>query len=186
MLSRRACLGRGLALMGLMASGMQPALAAPTGKSIVIYHSRTGEVDKIAHMIAQATGAELLQIEPKVPYADEYSAMTGIAQEEKRQGRRREIATTIPDLSAYDTVYIGSPVWWNGLSTPMWTFLKDHPLDGKTVATFHASGSSSASASRREAEGLCPKAHFVGAPFLTSGGTASTKGPEVTAWLKTL
>lgn len=185
MFTRRGCIRAALAAAALPAAFGSVEAAGPS-RSMVIVYSRTGETLAIARMIAEATGAELLRIEPKEPYAGAYSDMTSIAREEKRQGRRREIATAIPDLSRYERIYIGSPVWWNGLSTPMWTFLRDHPLEGRTVATFHSSGSSSASASRREAEALCPKARFIGRPFLSSGGGAADRKAEVRAWLGTL
>ena len=69
--------------------------------------------------------------------------MTYFARDERSRNARREIATAIPDLSAYDIVVIASPYWWGGYSIPMRTFLMDHPLDGKRVLPICVSASSS-------------------------------------------
>ena len=127
-----------------------------------------------------------MRIEPVEPYAENYGDMTDIAREEKRTGKRREVKPVQLNLEGVEHVFVGSPVWWDGLSTPMWTFLKDHPMKGLTVHTFHTSGSSSPRSSRREAESLCPEARFVGRAFISSGGTAASKKPEIESWVKSL
>lgn len=188
MMNRRHCLTSFAALTAILAMPVPKAPAAPTanGRSLVIVYSRTGETATIARFIAETLGADIIRIEPCEPYAEAYSDMTDIAREEKRTGKRREIKPVSLNLEGIDRIFIGSPVWWGGLSTPMRTFLTDHPLDGMAVHTFHTSGSSSASASRREAEALCPKARFRGIPFLSTGGNASSAKADVQAWLKTL
>ena len=89
------------------------ALAAPAsegkGKAIVIYYSRTGSTEALAKMIAEHTGAALLKIDVKEKYAPDYGDMTYIARDEVRANARRELETVIPDLSGYDTVFLGTP-----------------------------------------------------------------------------
>ena len=104
---------------------------AAQSKALVIYFSRTGTTRQLAQMIGRAVEAPLLELILREPYAQEYGAMTDIARSERASGARREIATTIPDLSGYDTIYLGSPYWWGGISIPVRTFLQDHPLAGK-------------------------------------------------------
>lgn len=120
-----------------------PTLRAAQSKSIVIIYSRTGSTEQLARWIAEETKSDYLKLELVEPYAESYGAMTNIAREERASGKRREIKTTIPDLAAYDTIWLGSPYWWGGYSVPMLTFLKDHPLEGKRVLPFCTSGSSS-------------------------------------------
>ena len=107
-----------------------PTLRAAQSKSIVIIYSRTGSTEQLARWIAEETKSDYLKLELVEPYAESYGAMTNIAREERASGKRREIKTTIPDLAAYDTIWLGSPYWWGGYSVPMLTFLKDHPLEG--------------------------------------------------------
>lgn len=111
-----------------------PALFAapkPKAKALIILFSRSGNTAYLAERIHAETGAPILRIEPKVPYAPRYSDMTDGAREEIRKWSRREIKTKIPDLSGYDTIFICAPLWWGHLDTPMRTFLMDHPLAGE-------------------------------------------------------
>lgn len=134
-----------LASVGLVRGSLAASGSDTRAKAIIIYFSRTGTTKGLAEAAAAATGADLLELTLKEPYADDYSAMTGIARSERANNARREIAAAIPDLSGYDVVVIGSPYWWGGLSIPMRTFLMDHPLAGKRVLPFCVSASSSPS-----------------------------------------
>lgn len=78
-----------------------PALFAapkPKAKALIILFSRSGNTAYLAERIHAETGAPILRIEPKVPYAPRYSDMTDGAREEIRKWSRREIKTKIPDL----------------------------------------------------------------------------------------
>ena len=102
-----------------------PAIFAapkPKAKALIILFSRSGNTAYLAERIHAETGAPILRIEPKVPYAPRYSDMTDGAREEIRKWSRREIKTKIPDLSGYDTIFICAPLWWGHLDTPMRTF----------------------------------------------------------------
>ena len=107
-----------LASAGLVRGSLAASGSDTRTKAIIIYFSRTGTTKGLAEAAAAATGADLLELTLKEPYADDYSAMTGIARSERANNARREIAAAIPDLSGYDVVVIGSPYWWGGLSIP--------------------------------------------------------------------
>lgn len=199
-LNRRACLklAAGAAVAGF-GTGALPAFPnltrrafaadAPSGqntkKAIVIYYSRTGNTEALAKRIAERTGADTLRLDVKTPYAPNYGDMTDIAREEVRSGARRELSTVIPDLSGYDTVFLGTPYWWGSISVPMNTFLLDHNLAGKTVAPFITSGSSSPEGALSRMKTLCPQATFV-EHFYVPGSGAKGAGAEIDAWLKRL
>ena len=91
---------------------------------LVVYFSRTGEqytvgvIDEgntaiVAKMIAEETGADLFEILPVDDhYPMTYSELTDVAKNEQNSGARPEYAGELPDLSKYDTIFIGAPVWW--------------------------------------------------------------------------
>lgn len=187
-LSRRSVLAgsAATALTALFPAAFPTSAAAadaPGGKAIVIWFSRTGNVEQLAHWAAEATGADQLKLELVEPYAESYGAMTEIAREERRSDKRREIKTTIPDLSGYDMVYLGSPYWWGGLSVPMLTFLKDHNLAGKTVKCFVVSASSGPSGAWADLKRLCPDAKIPEGFHTTEGNVAGSR-EAFEAWLK--
>ena len=181
---RRFLSGSALGIAGLAIGANRPALAAADDTLIIVY-SRTGSTAQLAGFIAEKTGASILRIDAREPYASSYSAMTDIARNEKRRGLRREIATPIPDLSRYKTVFIGSPYWWGGLAVPMWTLLSDHPMAGKRVIPFITSGSSSPHGTLDEMRTLMPNAK-IDQYFYTPGDSASSARKEVNAWLTEL
>ena len=108
-MTRRTVLVAATALATISRAGF--AAAADKGRSIVIFYSRTGTIKGLAQSVAELTGAETLELALEQPYAANYSDMTYIAREERQKGARREIATTIPDLTSYDTIFLGTPYW---------------------------------------------------------------------------
>lgn len=122
--------------------------AAPAGKrALVVYFSRAdenyvvGNVEKgntriLAEMIAEATGADTFEIKPAKPYPKEYTPATEVAKQEKDDNARPEIVGTMPDVSGYDVVFVGYPIWWGDLPMPCYTFFDKVKLEGKTIAPF--------------------------------------------------
>lgn len=178
-----AAAGGAAAAFGLSAAAPAAAAAVDPAKAIIIYYSRTGSTEAIAEVIAKETGARVLRIDVKDPYAASYGDMTDIARSEVRRKARRELSTTIPDLSGFDVVFLGSPYWWGSLSVPMATFLMDNNLAGKRVYPFITSGSSSPAGALSRIRELCPKAE-VGEYFYVPGSQASGAADDVKAWLK--
>lgn len=78
-------------------------------KSIVIYYSYGGNTRCVAEKIAAAIGADLAEIETVKPYTGSYDHVADQGQKEVNSGfQPRQINA---DLSKYDTVILGTPVW---------------------------------------------------------------------------
>ena len=115
---------------------------------LVVYFSRTGEqygvgvIDEgntaiVAKMIAEETGADLFEIIPADDhYPMTYDELTDVAKQEQNEKARPEYAGMVPDLSQYDTVFIGAPVWWGDWPMIMYTFFENENLSGKTLYPF--------------------------------------------------
>ena len=87
-------------------------------KSIVIYYTWSGRTKGMAATIASLTGADVLEILPATPYAQDYNAVVKQAKQEIRQGLRPPIRETGCDLRGYDVVYLGTPIWWGTMARP--------------------------------------------------------------------
>lgn len=116
------------------------------GKTLVAYFSASGVTKKLAQTLADAIGADLFEIAPKVPYTradlnwmDKQSRST---LEMQNPASRPEIAGTCKNIADYDTVFVGFPIWWYVAPTIVNTFLESCDLTGKTVVPFATSGSS--------------------------------------------
>ena len=130
------------------AEGSAPA-AEPTeeaAKTLVVYFSATGNTKAVAEEITRLTGADLYEIVPAVPYTDEdlnYNNNECRANQEMNDASARPaIGSEAMDVSSYDTVFIGYPIWWGTMPRIINTFLDTFDLSGKTVLPFCTSGSS--------------------------------------------
>lgn len=135
------------------AEGSDPA-AEPTeeaAKTLVVYFSATGNTKAVAEEIVRLTGADLYEIVPADPYTDEdlnYNNNDCRANQEMNDASARPaIGSEVIDISAYDTVFVGYPIWWGTAPRIINTFLDTYDLSGKTVLPFCTSGGSGISKS---------------------------------------
>ena len=117
---------------------------------LVVYFSRTGEqytvgvIDHgntaiVAEMIAEETGADLFEVLPVDDhYPMTYAELTDVAKKEQNEKARPAYAGEVPDLSQYDTIFIGAPVWWGDWPMIMYTFFEENAeaLAGKNLVPF--------------------------------------------------
>lgn len=109
-------------------------------KSIVIYYSYGGNTRRIADMIQKEAGCDVVEIKTVRPYTGNYDAVVDQGKREVESGFMPEIEPVNVDLSGYDTVILGTPVWWYTFAPAMKTFLHDTDLSGKTVYPFATNG----------------------------------------------
>lgn len=160
------------------------------GRYLVLYCSRTGNTERMAKTIQSALACDMIVVEPETPYEEDYNAMLDRAQTELdaiAQGNYPAIATSVESFDEYDIVFIGYPIWYSHMATPMQTFLHNHAnlLAGKRIALFASSGSSGISTSERDAASLVPGATFEESLLLTSG-TLGNMDTRIPAWLEEL
>ena len=110
-----------IAAFAVSGAGAQPQ--QPSKKVLVAYFSHSGNTREVARQIGEATGGDLFEIRAEKEYPRDYKECTLEAQKELRAGARPKLAE-IPDLSAYDTVFLGYPNWWGTMPMPVHTFLE--------------------------------------------------------------
>ncbi|MGN1051908.1 MAG: flavodoxin [Candidatus Scatosoma sp.] len=155
---------------------------------LVVYFSYSGNTQTIADILAEKTGATLVEIIPKIPYtaADvNYNDSSSRSQVERRNDARPEISDvtySAIDMDKYQTILIGYPIW-NGYE-PMIirTFIEYYNgLSGKTVYTFSTSASSGGGSAFNSVKGRCPTAnvsdylHFTRSELSNAETTAENK-----------
>ena len=103
--------------------------------TVVIYFSATGTTKAVAEKIASVTGADLYEIVPVDIYTDEdldwHDKNSRTTKEQNDPSARPEIAGEMKDISDYDTVFIGYPIWWGEEPRIMDTFAESCDLEGK-------------------------------------------------------
>ena len=115
-------------------------------KSLVVYFSRgeenygvgtveVGNTEFLAKEIVAKTGADEFKIIPKEKYPAGYMETVELATKEKEANARPEYVSEI-DISGYDTIFLGYPIWWGDLPMIVYSFLEKHDFSGKTIIPF--------------------------------------------------
>ena len=165
-------------------------------KSIVIFFSHagdnysvgiidTGNTKIVADYISEITGADQFEIVTHKYDGMAYTPLIELAKEEARKGELPPYEGTAPDLSGYDTVFIGGPVWWGTYPQVMFTLFKDINLDGKTVIPFTTHEGSGLASCANDVRKAFPKAKVTG-EFSIYGHEVRGGKAKVERWLKGL
>ena len=115
-------------------------------KSLVTYFSASGVTEKVAEKLAEATGADIFEIKPEVAYTSadlnwmDKKSRSSVEMNDK--SFRPAIAEKCNNISDYDVVYVGFPIWWYVAPTIINTFLESYDFSGKTIVLFATSGGS--------------------------------------------
>ena len=165
-------------------------------KSIVIFFSHAGDnysvgdievgnTKIVADYISEIAGADQFEIVTHKYDGMAYNPLIKMAQEEANKGELPPYEGSAPDLSQYDTVFIGGPVWWGTYPQVMFTLFKDINLDGKTVIPFTTHEGSGLASCVSDVKKAFPKAK-VTQGFSIYGHEVRTGKAKVEKWLKGL
>ena len=102
-------------------------------KKLIIYFSYTGNTKKIANMIKDKLNCDTLELQPVIPYSTDYQ--TVVDEEQRMEGANHmpAIQEINIDLASYDTIIIGTPVWWYREAPVIRTFLNKYDLSNKNI-----------------------------------------------------
>lgn len=141
-----------------------------------------GNTEKVAHIIAEATGAELFKIEQQVPYAADYD--TCIAQAKKDlQAKTRPALVSMPDsLDGYEEIYLGYPNYWGDMPMAVYTFLENFDWNGKTIHPFCSHEGSGLSGTERKIQAAC-KGATVTSGLAIQGSSVDRAKATVEKWV---
>ena len=156
------------------------------GDNYSVGNIEVGNTKIVADYISEATGAEQFEIATHKYDGMAYTPLINLAQEEVRKGELPGYEGDI-DLSQYDTVFIGGPVWWGTYPQVMFTFFKNHADDlrGKTVIPFTTHEGSGLANCVEDVRKAFPSAN-VTKGFSIYGHEVRTGKSKVEKWLKGL
>ena len=160
-------------------------------KSLIIYFSRADEnyavgyIDKgnteiVAEFVQELTGADVFKVEPAVPYAKDYN--TCIREAKQRIGNA-PIKERLMDISAYDTVFVMSPIYWGTYAPEMETALIGLDFSGKTVRVISTHEGSGLASMVSDVKRLCVGADVQKNGLAIKGSQAKKSKQKVTDWL---
>ena len=134
-------------------------------KKLVAYFSAGGKTAKVAEKLAAGIGADIYEIRPEVKYtrADlnwmDKKSRSSVEMNDK--SFRPAIITGDVDVSGYDTIYLGFPIWWYVAPTLINTFLEAYDFAGKIIMLFATSGSSGFGNTAAELQPSAPNAEIT-------------------------
>lgn len=133
-------------------------------KKLVAYFSASGVTAKAAERLAEAIGADLFEIKPEVPYTDAdlnwQNKHSRSSVEMNDPASRPEIAEKLDNMSDYDTIFVGFPIWWYIAPTIINTFIESYDLSGRTLIPFATSGGSGMGKTVEKLKALYPTVNF--------------------------
>ena len=151
-------------------------------KALVAYFSASGVTKKLAERLAGAIGADVFEIVPEKIYTEadlnwmNKNSRSSVEMNDK--SCRPAIASKVDDMSQYDVVFVGFPVWWYREPSIIDTFAEAYDFSGKTIVPFATSGSSGIGESGKNIGELAKDAHvFAGSRF-----AANADADELKAW----
>lgn len=158
------------------------------GKTLVVYFSATGNTERVAEMIAEATGSDLFELEPADPYTDEdlnyNDDNSRVSQEHADESLRNVelVAATVEGFDEYENIFVGYPVWWGIAAWPVNTFIEANDFTGKTVIPFCTSASSGLGESGELLAELAGTGEWLEGMRFRSGASEE----DVVAWVESL
>lgn len=151
-------------------------------KVLVAYYSYSGNTKKVAEKIKNITNGDIFEIVPKKAYSKNYDEVVALAREEKQKDVKPELVDN-GNVKDYDIIFVGTPVWWYTMASPVRTFLSKNDFTDKTIVPFCTHGGGGASSTYTDMQKLAPDAK------VTEGYTSyenSAKDSEITAWINKL
>ena len=160
-------------------------------KNLIIYFSRADEnysvgyIDKgnteyVAEFVQELTGADMFKVEPAVPYAADYK--TCIEEAKKRIGNA-PIKEKLTDISAYDIIYIMSPIYWGTYAPEMETALEGLDFTGKRIRIVSTHEGSGLASMLSDVKKMCKGAAVDMKGLAIVGSQAKNSKQKVAEWL---
>lgn len=154
-----------------------------TKKALVVYFSASGVTRHAAQQLAEVAGGDLYEIQPEVAYTeadlDWRDKQSRSSVEMADLSSRPAIKGKVENLTDYDMVFIGFPIWWYTAPTIVNTFIEANDLSGKTVVLFATSGGSTIDKSAEDLKKAYPTLNWKEGKLLNN-----LSKEELEAWVK--
>ncbi len=152
-------------------------------KILVSFFSASGVTKSVANKIATTVNGDLFEIEPVNKYTNEDLDWTNSSSRSSAEmndsSSRPEVKNKISNLSDYDTVLIGFPVWWDLAPRIINTFIEENNLENKKIFCFATSGGSSVNNSFNTLKNTYSNLNFISAKRFSN----NVSDNDITNWL---
>ena len=147
-----------LAVVAVVLAAVSCGSKKQAPKVLVLYYSQTGNTKAVAEEIAGRLGADMEAIEAAVPYDGTYQETISRCLQEREDGTVPACKPVAADLSQYDVIFLGYPIWFGTYAPPVAAWLSDVDLKGRKIVPFCTFGSGGLDSSVRDLEAKQPEA----------------------------
>lgn len=159
---------------------------ASTSASLLIQNGETvGTTEAVARMIWENTGGDLHLIQTAAPYPDDFQAVVDQNHQEMNAGFLPALVESELDVSRYDTVFLGYPVWATNAPQAIFSFLAEYDLSGKTIVPFCTHDGYGSGSSFRNIENAIPGCTALDGLAVEASNVPGSE-ETVASWLDTL
>lgn len=159
---------------------------ASTSASVLIEEEhRYGTTEYIARMIQQKVGGDLYPIKTKDPYPSDFEELRNLNHEEIAKQLLPELILQDLDISQYDTIFIGYPVWASTIPQAVRSFLSNYDLQGKSIIPFCTHDGYGAGNSFQDVVDMEEGSNVLKGLAIEASSVMSAK-ETITNWLKSL
>ncbi len=169
-------------LIGTAASVSSGDKQQTGSRTLVAYFSRSGNTRVVAGLIHRALNTDLFEIQPATPYPEDYLQTVEQARQERDTKYEPALATKVFSMAAYDTVFLGFPIWGETAPPIIRAFLSEHDLSNKTVIPFITHGGYGLGNSQTVIKQQAPAAR-LGKAFVMEADQERRTMNEVNSWL---
>lgn len=166
------------------------------GKALIIFFSHAGEnyavgnievgnTKVVADFIKDYTHADQFEVVAEKSYDMPYNDLIKVAKEEQNKGEKPAFKGSVDNMSDYDVVFVGTPIWWGTFPQVMFTFFDKYDLNGKTIIPFTTHEGSGLGSVVNDLKKIYPNAKYEKALSI-KGTDARTSKERVEKWLKEL
>lgn len=156
-------------------------------KILVAYFSASGVTAKVANKLSKAIEADLFEIKPAQPYTsadlDWTNKKSRSSVEMDDRNSRPAIANKVAEMSQYDVIFVGFPIWWYREPSIIDTFMESYDFSGKQIIPFATSGGSGMGDSGTIMQKLAPKAKVDSGKRFSSGVSEKDLKNWASKWL---
>lgn len=155
-------------------------------KKLVVYYSLSGNTRAVARRIARTLRADLMEIRTVKSYPDDYDVLLSLGQKEIKSGYMPQIEPLAFDANRYETIVLGTPVWWSSYAPAVKKFMSCVKWKDKKVYPFatHGGELGHTPSDFRKAMRGAQVAPVLGIKF--ENGTQVTPVGDVKAWVSTI
>lgn len=155
-------------------------------KTLVAYFSASGVTKKVAQALSVAANADIYEIKPTIPYSKAdlnwMNKQSRSSLEMKDLNCHPEIANKVDDMSNYDAIFLGFPIWWYREPSIIDTFLESYDFNNKKIILFATSGGSGFGKTVEGLKKIVPNANIAEGKLLNG----TIKETELKSWIESL